>query len=325
MVDRYGRSIQYLRISVTDRCNLRCVYCMPEHNITWAAPEELLTGEEILRVIRVLAKHGIKKIRFTGGEPLLREDLTEIIRAAKQIHGIQTVMLTTNGVLLAERLPALIEAGLDGINLSLDTLDRAQYADITRHDMLPQVLQGLEAALRAPSLKVKVNCVLTKEHNNDAVSLAEMAKEQDLSIRFIELMPVGQGKNYHFCAEDEVLERLENKFGKAIPLASTCGSGGPARYITFPQFRGRVGFISAMTRPFCAGCNRIRLTATGELKPCLQYESGLNLKQMMNASTDDLNLEYRLYMAVYKKPIHHHFGDGAYCGDEQRQMNQIGG
>lgn len=326
MIDQYGRSIRYLRVSVTDRCNLRCIYCMPEYGIKWADSENLLTDKEILRIIRVLARHGINKVRFTGGEPLIREDLAEIIWETKHTPGIEMVTLTTNGVLLAERLPDLIRAGLDGINISLDSLDRTQYANITKRDLLPQVINGLEAASGVPSLQVKINCVLMGQRNNDVISLAEIAKDCNLSVRFIELMPIGRGEQFRLYTEGEILSMLEARFGPSRPLSMHDNNAGPAKYVTFSGFCGRVGFISAMTHPFCMNCNRIRLMATGELKTCLQYQAGVNLKQLlMDASINDLSLERIMCTAVLQKPLGHHFRDHMCRKDENRHMYQIGG
>ena len=326
MIDQYGRNIKYLRVSVTDRCNLRCIYCMPECGRKWEDSENLLTRKEILRIIRVFAKHGITKVRFTGGEPLIREDLAEIVWETKHTPGIEMVTLTTNGVLLPERLPHLIRAGLDGINISLDSLDRIQYANITKRDLLPKVMQGLEVAFGIASLQVKINCVLMGQYNNDITLLAGMAKDHNLSVRFIELMPIGPGDQFCLYTEDEVLSQLEESFGPFQSISGSDNNAGPARYVTFPGFCGKVGFISAMTHPFCMNCNRVRIMATGELKTCLQYQTGVNLKQlMMDSSINDLSLERIICTAVSQKPLGHHFGDRMCCKDENRHMYQIGG
>ncbi|MGN0308951.1 MAG: GTP 3',8-cyclase MoaA, partial [Lachnospiraceae bacterium] len=195
MLDQYGRKIHYLRLSVTDRCNLRCLYCMPEKGVEWIAHENLLSYEEMVRLIRIMTRLGIDKVRLTGGEPLVRKGLWELVRRIREIEGINKITLTTNGVLLKEQLPELVEAGISGINLSLDTLDRRQFMEITRRDELEQVLAGLQAALEVPGLTVKVNCVPMESNKEQLVPLAGMAGKQNLAVRFIELMPIGLGSS----------------------------------------------------------------------------------------------------------------------------------
>lgn len=324
MLDQFGREISYLRISVTDRCNLRCRYCMPAQGVTWVDHSAILTYEQIVRIVRASAALGIKKVRLTGGEPLVRKGLAGLVEALKAIDGIASVTLTTNGLLLAEQLPDLLQAGLDGINLSLDTLDRAQFAHITRRDTLPQALAGLEAALAAPGLRVKVNCVPTGENDDQLVPLAELARSRRLDVRFIELMPIGLGSALPRRTEQEVREILERTFGPALPCPQG-GGDGPGRYLTFAGFTGRVGFISAMTHQFCSGCNRVRLTAAGFLKTCLQYDQGVDLKALLEAGADDAALQAAIGEAIRSKPASHHFGGDKQAADEGRNMNQIGG
>ncbi len=324
MLDQFGREISYLRISVTDRCNLRCRYCMPAQGVTWMDHSAILTYEQIVRIVRASAALGIKKVRLTGGEPLVRKGLAGLVEALKAIDGIASVTLTTNGLLLAEQLPDLLQAGLDGINLSLDTLDRAQFAHITRRDTLPQALAGLEAALAAPGLRVKVNCVPTGENDDQLVPLAELARSRRLDVRFIELMPIGLGSALPRRTEQEVREILERVFGPALPCPQG-GGDGPGRYLTFAGFTGRVGFISAMTHQFCSGCNRVRLTAAGFLKTCLQYDQGVDLKALLEAGADDAALQAAIGEAIRSKPASHHFGGDKQAADEGRNMNQIGG
>ena len=324
MLDQFGREISYLRISVTDRCNLRCRYCMPAQGVTWVDHSAILTYEQIVRIVRASAALGIKKVRLTGGEPLVRKGLAGLVEALKAIDGIASVTLTTNGLLLVEQLPDLLQAGLDGINLSLDTLDRAQFAHITRRDALPQALAGLEAALAAPGLRVKVNCVPTGENDDQLIPLAELARSCRLDVRFIELMPIGLGSALPRRTEQEVREILERTFGPALPCPQE-GGDGPGRYLTFAGFTGRVGFISAMTHQFCSGCNRVRLTAAGFLKTCLQYDQGVDLKALLEAGADDAALQAAIGEAIRSKPASHHFGGDKQAADEGRNMNQIGG
>lgn len=324
MYDRYGRDIRYLRVSVTDRCNLRCRYCMPEEGVEWVDHSAVLSYEQIVRLVRLAAGLGVEKVRLTGGEPLVRRGLAGLVRELKAIDGIRTVTLTTNGVLLADQLPGLLEAGLDGVNLSLDTLDREQFAALTRRDALPRALEGLEAALAAPGLTVKINCVPSGGNDSQLVPLAALARDRELSVRFIELMPIGLGDSLTRRTEEEVLARLEEAFGPAIPCPADA-LGGPSRNVTFEGFRGRVGFISAVSHQFCRSCNRVRLTATGFLKTCLQYDHGADLKALLDAGADDGTLRAAMEQAIAHKPASHHFGGRREAADERRNMNQIGG
>lgn len=324
MLDRQGREIHYLRISVTDRCNLRCRYCMPEEGIKWLPKQELLSYEQLARLARLLAGLGVDEVRLTGGEPLVRPDLDRLVRMLREIDGLNMLALTTNGVLLAKQLPALMEAGLNEVNVSLDTLDRVQYAKIARRDALPQALAGLRAAVETPGLTVKVNCVPIGENDSQLVPLAALAKRGGLTVRFIELMPLGQGASLQRRTERQVLERLEAAYGPARP-AEDSGRAGPARYVAFPGFAGKVGFISALSHRFCSGCNRVRLTAAGFLKTCLQYEQGIDLKPLLNAGAEDAAISAALKRAIWEKPQGHHFGSPPAGGDERRNMNEIGG
>lgn len=325
MMDGRGRDIHYLRISVTDRCNLRCVYCMPEGGVSWVSHDEILSYEEILRLARIFAGLGIDRVRLTGGEPLVRKDLALLVSGLKEISGVSWVGLTTNGILLEERLPALAQAGLDGVNLSLDTLDRAQYQAITRRDGLTAALRGLAAARAVPGLRVKVNCVPTRDNMDQWVPLARLAQAgPPLDVRFIELMPIGLGSHLTGQAEETVLARLEEDLGPLRPCFQD-REGGPGQYVTFSGFQGRVGFISAMSRQFCASCNRVRLTAAGILKPCLQYDSHLDLRDLLRGGADDETLSAVMEEAVFQKPAAHHFGRFRTRGDEERTMNEIGG
>lgn len=324
MLDRQGREIRYLRISVTDRCNLRCRYCMPEQGTGWLPRHEILSYEQFARLTGLLAELGIDKVRLTGGEPLVRRDLDCLVRMLRRIDGIRTIALTTNGILLAEQLPALVKAGLSEVNVSLNTLDRTQYAAIARRDGLPQALNGLRAAVETPGLAVKVNCVPIGENDEQLVPLASLARDKDLAVRFIELMPLGLGASLLRRTERDVLKRLENAFGPACP-AEDGGGAGPARYVTFPGFKGKVGFISSLSRRFCDGCSRVRLTAAGFLKTCLQYEKGIDLKPLLDTSVPDAVILEVMKGAIWEKPRGHHFDTPRTEGDERRNMNEIGG
>ena len=325
MLDCRGRNIHYLRISVTDRCNLRCVYCMPERGIAWVSHDEILTYEEILHLVRIFARLGVDRVRLTGGEPLTRKGLPVLVAGLKAIPGIRRVGLTTNGVLLETQLPQLKAAGLDAVNLSLDALDPVRYESIARRDALAEAWRGLMAARATPGLTVKVNCVPVEGNEDQWVWLAMLAKEEPaMDVRFIELMPIGLGGSLRPQEEETVLTRLEKALGPALPCPQDTG-GGPGRYVTFPGFAGRVGFISAISRQFCGSCNRVRLTASGVLKPCLQYESDLDLKALLRGGCSDARLSEVIENAIYHKPFSHHFGAPGTLVDEGHSMNQIGG
>lgn len=325
MIDGYGRGIDYLRISVTDRCNLRCVYCMPPEGVDWMPHEDMLSYEEMIRLCELFAQAGIRKVRLTGGEPLARKDLHELVRGIRSIDGIEGVSLTTNGILLAEQLPALLRAGLTAVNLSLDTLDAAQYAAITRRDALSDALAGLQAALDAPNLNVKLNCVPMGDNDAQLVPLAALARDHDLAVRYIELMPIGLGGKLPRRTEAEVRAILEEAFGPLSPCSVSFGAG-PGHYFSAPGFQGKIGFISAMTHQFCDRCNRVRLTATGFLKTCLQYETGADLRALLRSGANNEVLLSTIRDAIAHKPAEHHFNDTTgHSADETHNMNQIGG
>lgn len=324
MLDQYGRTIHYLRISVTDRCNLRCVYCMPEEGVECLPHSAILSYEQIVRLVEQFAALGVTHIRLTGGEPLVRPHLHRLVAAIRTIPGIEKITLTTNGVLLAQQLPDLLAAGLDGVNISLDTLDRQQFTAIARRDLLDQALAGLESALAAPGLTVKVNCVPTDVNRDQLVPLAALAKDRDLSVRFIEMMPIGLGRNLGRLTQEEVLADLCSALGPSLPCPPPPGAG-PSTYRTFPGFLGRVGFISAVSHQFCDRCNRVRLTATGYLKTCLQYETGRNLKDLLDSGASDEALRQAIFDTIQHKPASHHFSTAAQSGDEAMNMHQIGG
>ncbi|MCC8123245.1 MAG: GTP 3',8-cyclase MoaA [Oscillospiraceae bacterium] len=324
MLDSLNRNIDYLRISVTDRCNLRCTYCMPPEGIEWIPHRAILTVEEMIRLSRLFADMGFRRIRLTGGEPLVRKGVEQIVRGIKDLPGIEKVTLTTNGVLLAAQLPALLDAGLDGVNISLDTLDRAQFAAIARRDELDRVIAGIHAALAVPGWNVKINCVPSGENDAQLIPIAALARDHDIAVRFIEMMPIGLGGTKQRRTQAEVLAMLEDAFGGAIACAQPDG-GGPGEYVTFAGFQGRVGFISAMTHKFCNRCNRVRLSATGFLKTCLQYETGADLKALLNAGANDDTLRAAIAQAIAMKPASHHFSEHGETMDETRNMHQIGG
>lgn len=331
MKDQYNRKIEYLRVSVTDRCNLRCVYCMPKNGIEQVAHSGILSYDEIIRICRVCAGEGISKIKLTGGEPLVRKNLKELLRRLKGIEGIDQVTMTTNGVLLAEQMEELVQAGLDAVNISLDTLDSEQYRTITRRDEFGKALLGLEAALRYPEVSVKINCVILPGVNETQwIPLAGLAAKRHVDVRFIEMMPIGLGKSYPGSSQQEVLEKLEEAYGKPEVLSGRFGNG-PAVYVGFPGFCGKIGFISAVSHQFCGDCNRVRLTAEGFLKPCLQYSTGEDLRKLMRDGAGDKELKDIIKKVIFEKPRCHQFSaeigakENADGDLEQKQMSSIGG
>lgn len=331
MIDQYDRKIEYLRVSVTDRCNLRCVYCMPETGIEQVAHSQILTYDEIVRICRICAEEGISKIKLTGGEPLVRKGISELLGSLKNIPGIEEVTLTTNGVLLADQLESLVKAGLDAVNISLDTLNPRQYEELTRRDELEKALAGLEAALEHPGLRVKVNCVILQGINDRQwVPLAELAASKPVDVRFIEMMPIGLGKSYLGSSQEAVLERLKEVYGTPELLSGRFGNG-PAAYMSFPGFCGKIGFISAVSHQFCGDCNRVRLTAEGFLKACLQYSAGEDLKNLMRDGAGDKELKKRIKKVIFEKPRCHQFSDVEGTEEkegnnlERQQMSKIGG
>lgn len=324
MLDRYGRTIDYMRISLTDRCNLRCIYCMPEEGIHHIPRTELLGLDEILRICSLASELGISRIKLTGGEPLVRRICVPLVRELKRLPGIRQVTLTTNGVLLKEQLPGLVEAGLDAVNISLDTLDKETFQKLTRREELDQVLMGVEAALSYHSLKVKLNCVPTFQCEEDLVRLAAFAREKPLHVRYIEMMPIGLGKEFTAKNEETVKELLEKTYGPMRPTQETLGNG-PCHYYTLENFQGRIGFISALSHKFCDQCNRIRLTSTGYLKGCLQFENGADLKAKIRKGCSDEELRETIKKVIYEKPAGHNFQEKKNGKEESHIMAQIGG
>jgi cyclic pyranopterin phosphate synthase len=308
LVDRFARRITYLRLSVTDRCDLRCAYCMPER-MTFVPRAEVLTLEELHKVALAFIARGVTKIRLTGGEPLVRRDMMELVRAlGREIgRGLEELTLTTNGTRLAEFADDLRSAGVERVNVSLDTLDRDLFAKLTRRDSLPQVLEGIAAA-RAAGLKVKINTVALKGLNEAEIpALVEWAHGQGHAMTLIEVMPLGEveGDRFdHYLPLDAVRRDLESRWTLADNDAR---SGGPARYVDIAQTGGRLGFITPLTSNFCAGCNRVRVTATGQLFMCLGGEGQVDLRAALRSDSPEAALEAAFARAMGEKPERHHF------------------
>ncbi len=327
LVDTFGRIHNNLRISVTDRCNLRCVYCMPEE-VTFRDRSELLTFEEIRDFVRIVAPLGIDKIRLTGGEPLMRRRLPKLIEMLVQVPGIRDVGLTTNGILLAEHARSLREAGLHRINVSLDTLDPERFRQLTRRDGLEAVLKGIEAAQQAGFERVKINAVSIRgvsEH--DAVPLARYARLNGLELRFIEYMPIGANaweRQKVFFAH-EIVALLEAEFGPLIPAADA-DPRSPAQDYVYADGGGRVGLIASISRPFCHSCNRIRLTAEGKLRNCLFSLEEVDIKTLLRRSPtpDETGIIAAVRRSVWTKWEGHEINTARFIKPE-RTMHTIGG
>lgn len=325
MVDRFGRMISYLRISLTDACNLRCVYCMPEQ-MTFRPRDELLHGHELLAIVRAAAELGTTKIRLTGGEPTIRPGIVEMVRSIAAVPGVRQVAMTTNGLLLAELAEPLARAGLRGLNVSIDTLDPVKFKRITRWGDLGRVWDGITAAEAAGMHPLKINAVVTRGFNDDeAVSLARLTIDRPWHVRFIELMPFGSVAEFQqemVVPSAETRALIEAELG---PLHQVAGGDGsdPARPYRLAGARGQIGFISSVSEPFCAGCNRYRLTADGKLRLCLLRDGEVDLlTPLRNGCTVD-DLKDIIRDAVWNKPWGHGLPDGVV--PQQREMSQIGG
>lgn len=324
--DQFERKIDYIRISVTDRCNLRCIYCMPSEGVRFIEHREILRYEEILRIVRIATKYGISKVRVTGGEPLVRRDLVSFIKSLSEIPGIEDISLTTNGVLLKLYAEDLFKAGLQRINVSLDSLDPLKYERITRGNHLSDVWEGIEEAERAGLRPVKINTVPIRGFNDDEIlDFARLTIEKPIGVRFIEFMPIGAREIWDekkFVSTDEIKEKIRS-LGDLTPVNSD-RQAGPARSYRLPGSLGSIGFISPISNHFCSSCNRLRLTADGKLRPCLFSESEIDLKNPMRDGCDDLEIERLLSLAVHIKPREHRIWERMPSRLE-RTMSKIGG
>ena len=310
-----------MRISITDRCNLRCRYCMPD-GITLIPMEQILSYEEIVTVCEEAVSLGIRRFKITGGEPLVRKGCIDLIAEIKKIPDVEQVTMTTNGILLPNALPALKEAGLDAVNISLDTLSRERFQQISGFDRLQEVLDGIHMAVDL-GLRVKLNSVLQKGINDEEwQDILELARALPLDVRFIELMPIGQGQRQEMVANPELLSRIISIYG-GVEEDSAFHGNGPAVYYRIPGFRGSVGLISALHGKFCASCNRIRMTSTGEIKPCLCYEKSYSVRQAVREQ-NRMEIRRILEEAIGEKPQMHCFEDKDGI-TEQKKMVQIGG
>lgn len=318
MRDSYGREIEYMRISVTDRCNFRCRYCMPE-GIEKVPMESILTYEEIVKIAEAASELGISRFKITGGEPLVRKGVPSLISMLKSTEGVEKVTMTTNGALLFRFLPELAVSGLDGINVSLDTLEKQRFRELTGRGDIEEVLSSLDEA-KTYGLDIKLNCVIQRGFNDDEVTdLVRFADKKGLDIRFIELMPIGFGALYKGITDEEIRQRLSSEFGRVRPYEGKIGNG-PASYYSFEGLRIRVGFIGALSEEFCSSCNRIRLDSRGRLRSCLCFDEGVDLRSDIALGKDAL--KEAIAEAIMKKPEHHHFGKEGCTKD---RMISIGG
>lgn len=322
-IDRFGRNIHYLRISLTDHCNLRCVYCMPEDQ-TFRPKAELMQDEEILRFTRLFASLGFDKIRLTGGEPTVRANVVEIVRGIAQTPGIRSLSMTTNGVLLSRLAQPLKEAGLQRVNISIDSLDPQKFHRLTRWGSLEQVWDGILAAETAGLTPVKLNAVVVKDYNEeDVIDLAALTLEKPWQMRFIEMMPFAgptEVQTGQVITAAQIQAKIESEFG---PLQASGSYDGEARIYRIPGAKGELGFISSVTVPFCSACTRARLTADGVLRMCLLREKEIDLLTPLRAGASQEELRQLILDGVWNKPWGHGLEDGYI--PLNRAMNQIGG
>lgn len=323
--DNYNRIIDYMRISITDRCNLRCIYCMPSEGVRFISHKNILTYEEIIRIVRIASTLGVKKIRITGGEPLIRKDLPFLVESISKIDGIKDISLTTNGLLLKKYALSLANAGLRRVNISLDSLRDDRFKEITRGGELKSVLEGIDAAENAGLMPIKINMVPIKGFNDDEIEeFASLTFKKTYNIRFIEFMPIGAKHLWSlekYLSTDEIKERV-SKISPLTPIKIR--KSGPARYFRLEGAIGVIGFISPITHHFCASCNRLRITSDGKIRPCLFSETSIDLKSAIRNGADDKEIEKILRLSIEIKPEKHNIDHRSFifC---HTPMSKIGG
>jgi len=326
LADAFNRPITYLRISVTDKCNLRCVYCMPESGLPWLRRDELLSYEEIVAIARAAARAGVRTIRLTGGEPLVRRDLHRLVAGISAIDGIEDIALSTNALLLEEQLDGLLAAGLRRVNVSLDTLRADRFERIARRPGLDAVLRGIDAAIAAKLGPVKLNCVVMRGENDDEIAdFAALTREREVFVRFIEVMPVHENLGLQrdaYVSSDEILARVA-AVERIEPVAGPPGNG-PARYFAYPGAPGAVGVISPLSHDYCERCNRVRLTADGRLRLCLFGDQHVDLRTPLRAGAGTEELAELLRASMSIKPERHHLRLGE-ASSRMRAFSEIGG
>ncbi|MBU3075712.1 GTP 3',8-cyclase MoaA [Clostridium estertheticum] len=319
MRDSHGRNINYLRISVTDRCNLRCIYCMPEQGIKKLEHVDILRFEEIFKIVKVSEKLGINKVRYTGGEPLVMKDIDKLIYETSKLQGIEDISITTNGILLGDMASDLKKAGLKRVNISLDTLDDVKFKSITRIGNLDKVMKSIDRCLTLGLKPVKINTVLMRGFNDtEFEDFLNLTREMPIEIRFIELMPIGEGIKIYDKSKISFMEILKNH-PELTQIENEKSS--TAQMYKIKGAKGKIGFISPVSCKFCADCNKIRLTSTGTIKPCLHSKEEINLKQYLN---NEEMLTNALKQAIFDKPLEHHLEEEKISRSE-KMMYQIGG
>lgn len=318
MKDAYGRDINYLRISVTDLCNLRCRYCMPEEGISKVGHRDVLTVEEIYEIAEIFVSLGINKIRITGGEPLIRNGIISIVEKIGSLDGVKDFAMTTNGLFLKKYVKDLKSAGLNRVNISLDTLDEEKYSYITRGGKLKKVFEGIEAAKKVGLTPIKINNVLIGGFNDDEIiDFVKLTKDEEIDVRFIEIMPMGHAVNWavdNFVSNELVLEKVKN-----LEKVESTNKSSPAVYYKLPNAKGKVGLINPISCKFCSDCNRIRLTAEGKLKLCLHSNNEIDLKGPLRKGE---NIRELIINSIMEKPESHNLESGKYIS---KNMYQIGG
>ena len=324
-VDQFGRSIDYLRISLTDHCNLRCIYCMPE-DMTFRPSQELMQDHEILQLVRLFARLGFKKYRLTGGEPTVRLNIVDLVREIARTPGVETLTMTTNGVLLSNLAHPLAEAGLDRVNISIDTLNPDKFRRLTRRGSVDDVWHGINAAEDAGLAPIKLNSVIVSGYNeSDAVDLAQLTLEHPWQVRFIEMMPFGGATELqvrHMVTVDDIKATIETKLGHLHPVNNGL-LDGETRLFRLPGAPGNIGFITTVSQPFCADCNRVRLTADGRLRLCLLREGEVDLLAPLRAGASIEELRQIILDGIWRKPWGHSLAEGHI--PLNRAMSEIGG
>jgi len=329
MFDKFDREINYLRVSITDRCNLRCNYCRPKEGISLKGHADILRYEEIIRIVSIAVKLGLIKVRITGGEPLVRRGFIEFITALKKINGLQDISLTTNGILLEQYAQGIFDAGITRINISLDSLNKEKYFQITNGGNLEAVLRGIAKAEQIGFSPIKINAVAIKGFNdNEVLDFAKLALEKPFQVRFIELMPMGQsnGHGEDYLPMSQLMQKIIAKYELEQLNVKKSKSAGPATIFKVKGGRGELGFINPVSSHFCSTCNRLRLTADGKLRACLLKEEEIDLKKALSENCSDAVLERLIREAILLKPKHHDLD----CSDRHlkkchRDMSEIGG
>ena len=324
MIDIFGRKINYVRLSLTDRCNLNCVYCMPKgQSPIFLKKDEIMSVDEIYKICLYLSKIGIDTIKLTGGEPLLREDFEDVVKKIKTIDAIKNITLTTNGTRLEEYLDFLYEQDIKNINISLDSLSPQKYKDITNFK-LDKILMVIKKLKKYNFFKIKINVVPIDISKEDISDLVNYTQENDIKLRFIEMMPIGYGNHFNFISSDEIISMISEKYGDYKRSEKVHGNG-PAVYFSFFKLKTEIGFISAMSHMFCDSCNRVRISCDGKIKPCLNYEYSVDIRKMMLQGVEEDIIVKKIADTIYNKPKSHSFLEGLIDNSEMKSMYQIGG